>query len=299
MQSINFRTDMADERVDKYKEVHNLSRIDGIKVESIKKENMCITTVDILNENGSIALGKDIGKYITIEFNELEYCSDDVKQNMIKELAEQIKILIGNKTSIIVVGLGNKDVTPDALGPKVVGNINVTRHMLKYAKEFVEPNTKEISALSPGVLGTTGIETEEIVESVINSIKPNIAIVIDSLASLSVKRVGKTIQLSNTGITPGAGVGNKRHALNKENLGVDVIAIGVPTVVDMATITNEAIDKVNLSNTTKLTELSSEERYSIISDALHTENYIVTPKEIDSVISKISEIIASSLNMAL
>ena len=103
MQSINFRTDMADERVDKYKEVHNLSRIDGIKVESIKKENMCITTVDILNENGSIALGKDIGKYITIEFNELEYCSDDVKQNMIKELAEQIKILIGNKTSIIVV----------------------------------------------------------------------------------------------------------------------------------------------------------------------------------------------------
>ena len=155
-----------------------------------------------------------------------------------------------------------------------------------------------------GVLGTTGIETEEIVESVTKFVKPDLLIVIDSLASRSVSRVGKTIQLGNTGISPGAGVGNKRHALNKENLGMNVIAIGVPTVVDMATITSDTIDKAlntQILEDTKdeFFKIEKEERYKIIADILHTENYIVTPKEIDGIILKISEIIASGLNVAL
>lgn len=298
MQGFNFRTDMADERVDTYKEVHNLSEINGIKVESKKDEILKITTVDVLNENGKNALGKDIGKYITMEFKQIEYLTDEEKQKIISELANQINSIINKPVnSIMIVGLGNEKVTPDALGPKVVSFVNVTRHMLRYAKEFVMPNTKEISAISPGVMGTTGIETEEIIESITGFVKPDLLIVIDSLASRSITRVGKTIQLGNTGITPGAGVGNKRHALNKENLGIDVIAIGVPTVVDMATITNEAIEKLAQNLNTKI--LEGENRYDVIANVLHTDNYIVTPKEIDNVILKISEIIASGLNVAL
>lgn len=317
MINFNYRTDMADERVDTYKQVNNLTEIDGIKVESKTCDIVKTTTVDVLNENGKNAVKKDIGKYITMEIKDVEYLTDEQKQSVISALSEQIKVLIGrNVNSIMIVGLGNANVTPDALGPKVVSFVNVTRHMLLYAKDYVEPGTKEISAISPGVLGTTGIETEEIIESVTKLVKPDVLIVIDSLASMSVSRIGKTIQLGNTGITPGAGVGNKRRALNKESLGTDVIAIGVPTVVDMATITNEAIDKLinNLKNEAtnymnhgmdnkKVEEIFSlfdrDDRYNMIANALHTDNYIVTPKEIDNVILKISEIIASGLNVAL
>ena len=317
MKDFNFRTDMADERVDTYKQVHNLTEINGIKVESKTEDIIKTTTVDVLNENGKNAVKKDIGKYITMEIKDVEYLTEEQKQSVITAVANQIKILIGKDVNnILIVGLGNEAVTPDALGPKVVSFVNVTRHMLKYAKEFVEPGTKEISAISPGVLGTTGIETEEIVEAVTKIVNPEVLIVIDSLASMSMDRLGKTIQLGNTGITPGAGIGNKRKALNKESLGTEVIAVGVPLVVDMATITNEAIDKLtdNLRDEatnymnhgldkSKVEELFSlfdrDDRYTMIANALHTDNYIVTPKEIDSVLLKISEIIASGLNVAL
>lgn len=203
MSNFNFRTDMADERVDQYKQVHNLSAIDGIKVTSENSNVSKTTIVEVLNENGKNAVGKDVGKYITMEITDIEYLTDDQKQQIISELAKQIDLLVGdNINSIMIVGLGNVTVTPDALGPKVVSFVNVTRHMLKYAKDFVEPGTKEISAISPGVLGTTGIETEEIVESITKFVKPDVLIVIDSLASMSISRVGKTIQLGNTGITP-------------------------------------------------------------------------------------------------
>lgn len=314
---LNFRTDMADERVDTYKKVHNLSDIDGIKVETEKENKLITTTVDILNDNGEKVIGKPIGKYITMELLELEYLNDEEKHQIIRKLAEQIKILIGdNIKSVMVVGLGNQAVTPDSLGPKVVSYINVTRHIIRYANELIQSGTKEISSLSPGVMGTTGIETEEIVESVINNVKPDLLIAIDSLASMSVSRVGRTIQLGNTGITPGAGINNKRQALNKDSLGIPVIAIGVPLVVDMATITNEAIDKlvnmvkdesINYTNMKlqndeieKLFMLfDNEGRYNMIINALQTENYIVTPKEIDQIVFKISEIIASSINDAV
>ena len=317
MKNFNFRTDMADERVDTYKQVHNLTEINGIKVENVNEDILKITTVDVLNENGKNAVKKDIGKYITIEIKDVEYLTEEQKQSVITAVTNQIKILIGKEVNnILIVGLGNEAVTPDALGPKVVSFVNVTRHMLKYAKEFVEPGTKEISAISPGVLGTTGIETEEIVEAVTKIVKPEVLIVIDSLASMSMDRLGKTIQLGNTGITPGAGIGNKRRALNKESLGIEVIALGAPLVVDMATITNEAIDKLtdnlrneatnymnNILDKSKVEELFAildrDDRYTMIANALHTDNYIVTPKEIDSVLLKISEIIASGLNGAL
>lgn len=335
---LNFRTDMADERVDTYKKVHNLSEIDGIKVTEEENGKLKITTVDVLNENGSKSVSKDIGKYITVKVEDIKYLEESDKQITIEGISKKIKELIENEEqnlekdqdgprggSVMIVGLGNIYVTPDALGPKVVKYVDISRHFIKFTENLIEPNAREISAIAPGVLGTTGIETSEIIFSIVEKIRPNYIIAIDSLASGSVERLGNTIQLSNTGITPGAGVKNKREGLNKSTLNIPVIAIGVPTVVDMATITNEAIDKLidsteksnsefyntnesfknnekNLNSNERFSEISllkKEGRYNMIANVLDTENYIVTPKEIDEIVDIVAEIIASSLNVAL
>ncbi|MBR6640734.1 MAG: GPR endopeptidase, partial [Clostridia bacterium] len=219
-----YTTDMADERVDEYKKTYNLSYIDGIKVESTSNKTHNITTVEVLDENGKKALGKDIGKYITLEVKNVLTLEDNEIEDITQTLSRALVGLIGNTVNkVMVVGLGNEMVTADSLGPKVIKNINVTRHVIKYMKELVEPGTREITALTPGVLGTTGIETEEIIEGVVEKIDPDLIIVIDSLASQSITRIGTTIQMGNTGITPGAGVGNRRKVLNESTLKVPVI----------------------------------------------------------------------------
>lgn len=315
---LNFRTDMADERVDTYKKVHNLTDVDGIKVTSKSDNSITTTIVDVLNENGEMAVSKKIGKYITIEVPDIVYVDESEKEDISNEISNNIKTLIGKdkSKSVLIVGLGNVSVTPDALGPKVVKYVEITRHLLHYAKDLVEPNTREISAISPGVLGTTGIETSEIITSIVENIKPDALIVIDSLASGSIHRIGNTIQLSNTGITPGEGVRNKRDSISEENLKIPVISLGVPTVVDMATITNEAIDKLidsakdeaknvfsnekrNNCTDTLLSKLEQDTRYDMIANALNTQNYIVTPKEVDELINIMSEIIANGINLSL
>lgn len=314
---INFKTDMADERVDTYKRVNNLTEIDGVKVESKNDEIVTTTTVDVLNENGATALSKEIGKYITMEIKDIKYLEEKDKNKIINTLSNEIKNLIGeDKTkSILVVGLGNIYVTPDSLGPKVVQSVDITRHLINFAKDLVEPDTRSVSALSPGVLGTTGIETSEIITSVCNEVKPDIVIAIDSLASSSINRLGTTIQLSNTGITPGAGVRNKREGINQNTLNVPVIAIGVPTVVDMATITSETIDKmvevtkqkiengdnsVNKEQIEKVINIFNDDnKYNMIANVLDTDNFIVTPKEIDDVIQIVSDLISSGINMSI
>ncbi len=314
---INFKTDMADERVDTYKRVNNLTEIDGVKVKSKNDEIVTTTTVDVLNENGATALSKEIGKYITMEIKDIKYLEEKDKSKIINTLSNEIKNLIGeDKTkSILVVGLGNIYVTPDSLGPKVVQSVDITRHLINFAKDLVEPDTRSVSALSPGVLGTTGIETSEIITSVCNEVKPDIVIAIDSLASSSINRLGTTIQLSNTGITPGAGVRNKREGINQNTLNVPVIAIGVPTVVDMATITSEAIDKMvevtkqkieNGDNSVSKEQIervinifNDDNKYNMIANVLDTDNFIVTPKEIDDVIQIVSDLISSGINMSI
>ncbi len=314
---INFKTDMADERVDTYKRVNNLTEIDGVKVESKNDEIVTTTTVDVLNENGATALSKEIGKYITMEIKDIKYLEEKDKNKIINTLSNEIKNLIGeDKTkSILVVGLGNIYVTPDSLGPKVVQTVDITRHLINFAKDLVEPDTRSVSALSPGVLGTTGIETSEIITSVCNEVKPDIVIAIDSLASSSINRLGTTIQLSNTGITPGAGVRNKREGINQNTLNVPVIAIGVPTVVDMATITSEAIDKMvevtkqkieNGDNSVSKEQIervinifNDDNKYNMIANVLDTDNFIVTPKEIDDVIQIVSDLISGGINMSI
>lgn len=291
MNKIKYNTDMADERVDEYKVINNMSSIDGIEITEEKFDEFKITLVNVLNQNGADAIDKKIGKYITFEMDNVKYL--DNKNKVILKLNEYLKELINTNEPVMVVGLGNLYVTPDALGSKVVNSIEVTRHILKLAKEMIDSNTREVSAICPGVMGNTGIQTSEIISSVSNIVKPKYIIVIDSLMSKSIKRVGASIQLSNTGITPGSGITGFNSAIDKESTGATVISLGVPMVVDMATITNDALSKIENN------EDEQGERYYKIANILDTENYIVTPKDIDELIQIMSEIISESINKAM
>lgn len=318
--SVNFRTDMADERVDEYKRVNNLTYLDGVEVIQNEKNNITTTVVKITNENGEKSLSKKIGDYITIETKDIKYLEDKEEHELVKIVSDELKNLIkgkeksNEKSSILIVGLGNEYITPDALGPKVVKNINITRHVLNIAGDIANSNKRSVCAIMPGVLGTTGIETFEIVKSVVDRIKPDIVIAIDSLASSSMHRIGNTIQLSDTGITPGAGVRNKREGLNYESLNVPVIALGVPTVVDFVTLTNEAIDKMIDKTANEIEEfenvdndqlknivgfLNQKTRYDMVANLLNSDSYIFTPKEVDELIDVTSSIIGKSINLAL
>lgn len=318
--SVNFRTDMADERVDEYKRVNNLTYLDGVEVIQNEKNNITTTVVKITNENGEKSLSKKIGDYITIETKDIKYLEDKEENELVKIVSDELKNLIkgkeksNEKSSILIVGLGNEYITPDALGPKVVKNINITRHVLNIAGDIANSNQRSVCAIMPGVLGTTGIETFEIVKSVVDRIKPDIVIAIDSLASSSMHRIGNTIQLSDTGITPGAGVRNKREGLNYESLNVPVIALGVPTVVDFVTLTNEAIDKMIDKTANEIEEfedvdndqlknivgfLNQKTRYDMVANLLNSDSYIFTPKEVDELIDVASSIIGKAINLAL
>ena len=229
----NFRTDLADERRDLYKKANKLDdSIDGIDVENKQiNENIKITKVKVTNENGSVAIGKPIGNYITVDIKNIKIVDESEIEKSAEVVSNELKELIGahvqSKEDILVVGLGNIYVTPDALGPKVVNDIEVTRHIIKYLPQYIDENARPVSAISPGVLGTTGIETLEILEGIVNNIKPKLLIVIDALASRSIERISSTIQISDTGIVPGAGVGNTRSEISQKTLNIPVIAIGV------------------------------------------------------------------------
>lgn len=291
MCKIKFNTDMADERVDEYKIINNMSAIDGIEITEEKHEEFKVTEVNVINENGANAIEKDIGKYITFEMDNIKYINDI---NKVTEKIKQIlNELIQKEKSVMVVGLGNMYVTPDALGAKVVKGIEVTRHILLLAKEILSENTREVSAICPGVMGNTGIQTSEIITAVSKIVSPEYIIVIDSLMSKSIKRVGASIQISNVGITPGSGITGINSKIDEKSTGAKVIALGVPMVVDMATITNEALNKIE--NTTD----EKNERYKKIADILDTENYIVTPKDIDELIEIMANIISKSINESM
>ena len=226
----NFRTDLALERREIFRKNNNLEEIDGIEIENKEIDpNLKVTKVDIKNQNGEQAIGKPIGTYITIDIQKLRLAEEAEIQKSAEILSEELKEIINkhieSKDDILVVGLGNIYVTPDSLGPKVINDIDVTRHIIKYLPQYIDENSRPVSAISPGVLGTTGIETLERLEGVVKEIKPKLLIVIDALASRSIERISSTIQLSDTGIVPGAGVGNTRKEISKNTLGIPVIAI--------------------------------------------------------------------------
>lgn len=235
----NFRTDLATERKDIYQKIQKIEdKIDGIESEKEDiNEKIKIERVKITNENGEKAIGKPMGTYITIDIKNLKIAQEEEINNSGEVLANELREIISKHTDkdgeILVVGLGNIYVTPDALGPKVINEIEVTRHFINYTPQYVKEGTRMVSAIAPGVLGTTGIETAEILKGVVENINPKLIIVIDALASRSIERISSTIQISDTGIVPGAGVGNTRAEISERTLGVPVVAIGIPTVVDI------------------------------------------------------------------
>ena len=309
----NFRTDMADERRDIYKKANKLEGdIPGIEtIEKISNENIKSSVVKIINEEGEKAIGKPIGTYVTVDIKNLRLADDDEIENasniISEELASIVDEKIGKQDEILVVGLGNQFVTPDALGPKVINDIDVTRHIIKYFPEYIEEDARPVSAISPGVLGTTGIETLEVLEGIIEKTKPKLLIVIDSLASRSIDRISKTIQISDTGIVPGAGVGNTRKEISENSLGIPVIAMGIPTVVESAVLVNDCLDlfigklQDEAQSNEYLNKLKEQDNYEEIKSALIPNEYnmIVTPKEIDELIDNMSSIVARGINMSV
>lgn len=309
---INIRTDLALEAKEMHEE-EGMKTIPGVQVDIDGDKEIKITRVQIKEDSGAKILGKPIGNYITIEVPNLKDKDVDLMEDVSRTIAKELIRLTNLKdnSSILIVGLGNWNVTPDALGPKVTEKVLVTRHITEYVPDQINENVRPVSALSPGVLGITGIETSEIILGVVNRIKPDLVIAIDALASRKMERVNSTIQISDTGINPGSGVGNNRKELSKNSLGVTVIAIGVPTVVDAATMANDTIDMIidGLIKEGKkdnpffemLNNLNREEKMQLINEVLSEQikNMMVTPKEIDSIIEDISDVVADGLNISL
>lgn len=306
----NFRTDLASERRDIYKKANNLeNEINGIESQKEQiNENIQVERVKITNEEAQQAIGKPIGNYITIDIKNLKIAQEEEIKKCSEVLANELKKIIDlhvdNQAEILVVGLGNIYVTPDSLGPKVINEIEVTRHMINYFPQYVKEGTRMVSAISPGVLGTTGIETVEILKGIIDNIKPKMLIVIDALASRSIERISSTIQISDTGIVPGAGVGNTRKQISEETLGIPVIAIGIPTVVEAATIAADSIDlfieklQKEAKSNDYLNKLKDDDKYEDVKEALMPGdfNFIVTPKEIDDLIENMAQIVSAGIN---
>ena len=308
---ISIRTDLALEATEICEE--QSTALDGVVVDTKEQEDCTVTTVEIINETGSKIMNKEIGKYITLESDLMKFDDDDSREKVINYLKDELIDIFGTDQSkrTLVIGLGNWNITSDALGPRAVSKTLVTRHIFKNYNKDYDDDFSEVAALSPGVMGITGIETVEIVKSIVDKIKPDRVVAIDALASRKMDRVNATIQISTGGIAPGGGVGNKRKALDKSYLGVDVIAIGVPTVVDAATLTIDVLDLAidNLMEVseessgfyTMLKKLKEEEKYQLIKDSLdpYDKNLIVTPKDIDETIENLAIIISEGLNRSL
>lgn len=308
----NIHTDLAVESKELYGQGTN-KEIEGVSVEVEEKKDYSVTRVEVLNQEGMKMMRKPMGRYITIDVPNLDKTDQDLKDEISKALAKEILALDLNKANskILIIGLGNWNITPDALGPKVVERILVTRHYFLNYKKDMDETMANVAAMSPGVMGMTGIETIDIVKGIVEKIKPDLLIAVDALASRRMNRISTTIQLSDTGISPGSGVGNKRTALNKESLGIPVISLGIPTVVNAATIVSDTLDLIIDSlkeNADKgkefynlLQDLSQEDRYGLITEVLnpYMANTIVTPKDIDFIIDDLSIIIANGLNIAL
>ncbi|MDU1115643.1 MAG: GPR endopeptidase [Clostridium butyricum] len=311
----NVRTDLALEAKEIYQEKHKKEKdIDGIEVINEIDNDIKVTTVKVKDENGARKIGKPKGNYVTIDIPEFTAYDGETMDRVSQVVSEILgrMINIDVEKTVLVVGLGNWKVTPDALGPKVTEGIMVTRHLKTVMPEIMDDSVRPVCSIAPGVLGITGVETVEIIKGTVERVKPDVVICIDALAARRVERVNTTIQIGDTGISPGAGVGNNRKQINEENLGVKVIAIGVPTVVDAVTIANDTIDMVVdslMKNSSSgndfykmLGSLDKNEKSSLIREVLSSKSLgemIVTPKDIDLIINSLAKIISNGINMAV
>lgn len=297
MANYRIRTDLALENTERFTQDHVEIRGVVIRENYDEEKDIRTTVVKIETENGARAMGKPQGTYITLEAPNMSIPDEDYHREISKEIARHLRQLIDLKRerSILVIGLGNREITPDALGPHVVGNLRMTRHIIReYGVSGIgEEAAHQVSGLIPGVMAQTGMETLEIVQGVVAQTQPDVVIAIDALAARSTKRLNRTIQITDTGINPGSGVGNHRDALNGETLHVKVIGIGVPTVVDAATIVHDAM--AHLLDTLDETE-QKEFLEEMISPHLHS--MFVTPKDVDETIKRLGYTISEGLNIA-
>lgn len=303
MEHFQIRTDLALEATEGMKSKKN-NDITGVEFSEYDvMEDVHITKVVITTKNAAKNLGKPVGTYITVEASALEECDEDYHRNISEELAKQIRGVlpeIDEEKAILVVGLGNRDVTADALGPCTVDNLFINRHIIKeYGKKaYKVDKMHQISSLVPGVMAKTGMETAEIIKGVIQETSPDIVIVIDALAARSTRRLNRTVQITDTGIHPGSGVGNHRNAITKESLGIPVIAIGIPMVVDAGTIVCDALEKIARDN--KEGRLSYEYfKNSRNSEDIQLHNMYVTTKNIDETTKRLSFTLSEAINIAL
>ncbi|MDQ0416229.1 spore protease [Croceifilum oryzae] len=341
----SIRTDLAREAhemaVQKSQE-KGQSQISGVRIEETEDQGITTSWIWVDNEAGAQELGKMPGTYLTLEVPALRGKDSVLQQRVAQHFAKEFsrflqEVGIGPDASCLLVGLGNRNVTADALGPLVVEHSMITRHMFLLAPDQVAEGYRSVGGIAPGVLGTTGMETSEIINGIVQHAKPDFIIVFDSLAARALNRVNTTIQVADTGIHPGSGVGNNRKALNKETLGIPVIAIGIPTVVDAVTIAHDTIDYV-LSHVSRemqgvknnpldpynrptirdlqshevpletrnrmmgmIGKLSPEDKRGLIKEVLQPlgQNLIVTPKEVDEFIGDMAKLVALGVNCAL
>lgn len=301
MGNYQIRTDLALEARECVTEAE--SELRGVRVEEYNKEedDIHVTKVMIDTKNAAKVMGKPVGTYVTMEAPSMVEPDEDYHREISDCLAEELLRMIPDaekEQSILVVGLGNREVTADALGPQVVDNLFITRHVVReYGKAAYNCRKMNlVSSIEPGVMAKTGMETAEIIKGVVHETDPDVLIVVDALAARSTKRLNRTIQITNTGIQPGSGVGNHRNALTEESLGIPVIAIGVPTVVDAATIVGDALEKL----------LSGDEEFDSVkymgqhrSAFAELNNMYMTGKDIDAVIKRVSFTVSEGINIAL
>ena len=295
--SRRIRTDLALETTERFAEEN--AEIRGVEVheEYDEEKDVRTTVVKIVTENGAKSMGRPQGTYITIEAPELSTPDEDYHREISEEISTHLRKLIDLKKekSVLVVGLGNAAITADALGPQVVDNLLMTRHIIKeYGLRGIKhEKMHRISGIAPGVMAQTGMETAEIVQGIVSETKPDVVVAIDALAARSVRRLSRTIQITDTGIHPGSGVGNHRNGLTEENLQVKVIGIGVPTVVDAATIVHDSMAH-------RLEALEETEQKEFLDEMIAPNLYsmFVTPKDVDETIKYLSFMISEGLNIA-
>lgn len=286
---------MFQKRTDLALEIHELhGEKSGISVEETEKNGLTVTTATIKSGEGEKLSGKNAGKYITVDIGNLRRAEKNVFENIAKTVANEIKTLVSSKKGcVLVAGLGNENITPDSIGPKTVKKLLVTRHIETIDSAlFKSAGFGCVAAISPGVLGQTGIESAEIIKSVCENIKPSCVIIVDSLASRRLNRLATTVQLSDGGISPGSGVANKRAELSERTLGVPVVSIGVPTVVDAATLAFDLLEE----------HLGADEDFASEIEQLlvgEGKNMFVTPKENDIIAEETAKLLSASINIAL
>lgn len=278
---MDFRTDLAIERF----EICGTGKNSGVEKSVKDYGNSTVTSVNITNENGSELLGKPVGKYITVEVPSFS-CNSELLDGRLDGLIQELSAIIPDSGTVLIIGIGNRDMTADALGPMCADKIFVTRHIgSELAASLGFDSLRSVASFAPGVLGKTGMEASETVASIVKNIKPSCVVAIDALAALDINRLGTTVQLTNTGISPGSGIGNTRREMNEKTLGIPVVAIGVPTVISAYTLAQNVLDEVEVS--------------ADISKGTKFKEYIVASREADLINERASKFISLALNAAL